>query len=93
MSFPKPKPVKPWVAKGKPPTRKLGRTRRVGMPTKMLCIHCKAHKGRYWTQNTQDCCIGSLSKKQDQNKPVKDAYAQYKELHDKHYKKIKNVML
>ena len=62
VSFPKPKPVKPWVAKGKPLTQKLGRTRRVGLPTKMFCIHCKAHKGRYWTHNTLDCCIGSSSK-------------------------------
>ena len=93
VSFPKPKPVKSmksWVAKGKPPAQKLGRTRRVGPPLKMFCIHCKARKGRYWTHNTPDCRIGSL--KQDQTKPVKNAYAQFKELQDKRYSKIKNVV-
>ena len=96
VSFPKPKPMKSmksmksWVAKGKPPTQKLGRTRRVGLPTKMFCIHCKAQKGRYWTQNTPDCHIGYS--KQDQTKLVKDAYAQFKELQDKRYSKIKNVI-
>ena len=58
----------------------------------MFCVHCKARKGRYWTNNTQDCCIGSLSKKQDQTKPIKDSYDQYKEQQDKHYSKIKKVV-
>ena len=83
--------MKPWVAKGKPLARKLGRTRRVGPPTKIFCILCKAHKGRYWTHNTPDCHNVSLSKKEEQNETVKDAYSQCKEL-GQALQKIKNVV-